>query len=136
MTKINVSELSNTFQAFLNCDASNEWKGKHEDHINKMLESLPHGSGIDAGVDFSWEASRPERLVFEFGFHHMDEHGGYDGWTAHLLVLKPSFTGIDMKITGRDRNQIKDYLYQVFHETFFFDHLYQLKRNESNHQQE
>jgi len=29
-------------------------------------------------------------------------------------IVRPSFNGINIKITGRNRNEIKDYLYDVF----------------------
>lgn len=74
----------------------------------------PSGSGLDAGT-FLCEESRGNVLVFCTSFHHMDEHGGYDGWTEHKVVVKPAFYGIDIRITGRDRNQIKDYLGDLFH---------------------
>ena len=47
-------------------------------------------------------------------FHHMDEWGGYDGWTDHDIFISASF--IDPEITsisGRDRNDIKDYIAQL-----------------------
>jgi hypothetical protein len=47
----------------------------------------------------------------------MDDVGYYDGWTEHTLTVRPSLAfGIDLKFSGRNRNQIKDYLHEVFHE--------------------
>ena len=43
-----------------------------------------------------------------------DDVGMYDGWTEHELHVTPSFGGIDLRITGRDRNETKGYLYDVY----------------------
>lgn len=118
---INLRQLSSKFQAFKNCVACNnvEWKDKHEDSINDMLELLPSGSGLDAGVKFDWVKSTKDKLIFNFEFHHMNENGYYDGCTSHKLILTPSFAfGYDVRITGNDRNGIKEYLSQLFNELF------------------
>lgn len=135
MLRINLAELSGIFEAYQNCLASKntEWKEKHEERIEKILENLPHGSGIDAGCKFSWEDSTSEKLVFTFGFHHMDTNGYYDGWTDHKLTIRPSFLfEYDMKISGRNRNQIKEYLYDLFGAIFYVDSHYQIKQKEAS----
>ena len=40
----------------------------------------------------------------------------YCGWQDYKITCKPSFDGIDMKITctGKDKFMIKDYLYDLF----------------------
>ena len=44
-------------------------------------------------------------------FHHMNDGGFYDGWTEHSVVVTPSLVyGFDTRITGRDRNDIKNYI--------------------------
>lgn len=77
-------------------------------------DHLPHGSGFDAGSQLDTRASNPERLVFLTSFHHMDENGTYDGWTDHTVTVRPSFTGFDVKVSGRDRNDIRDYIAELF----------------------
>lgn len=121
MQKINLRDLAGIFNAYQNCIKSNntEWKDKHEAKIETMLEALPHGSGIDNGVKFDSQRSTPEKLIFTLGFHHMDENGYYDGWTEHELIVTPSlYFGYYMRITGRDRNEIKSYLRDVFDAIF------------------
>ncbi len=121
MKKINLSKLAASFAAFQNCIKSNnqEWKNRHEDTINEMLENLPHGSGLDGKMQLDWDNSTSEKLVFYFEFHHMDNNGYYCGWTEHNLTVTPSFKfGYDMRISGKDKNQIKEYLYQLFGEVF------------------
>ena len=123
MQKINVRDLAGKFHAYLNCVKSNntEWKDKHEDAIESMLENLPSGSGFDAGTKFDWDNSTSERLVFNTAFHHMDEHGGYDGWTQHRITVTASlFFGIKIGISGKDRNGIKEYMHDVFSEIFSY----------------
>ena len=41
--------LAGTIQARLNCIQNNnrEWEENHEETINNIIKSLPHGSGID-----------------------------------------------------------------------------------------
>lgn len=74
----------------------------------------PSGSGIDMGTAVS-EKSTQDCIVLGTHFHHMDEHGGYDGWTDHMVRCKASMLfGIDVTVSGRDRNQIKDYLGELY----------------------
>jgi len=44
----------------------------------------------------------------------MDESGGYGGWTEHYVTVTPTFTGIDIKVSGKNRNEIKDYIAEAF----------------------
>lgn len=121
MQTINLKTLASKFNAWQNCKASNnkEWEDKHEDAIEEMLKALPHGSGIDSGMIFLWDKSTPEKLIFNFGFHHMDANGHYDGWTDHTLTITPSLQfGYRMKISGHNRNHIKDYLRDLFSSIF------------------
>lgn len=96
---------------------NDEWAAKWTSKIDGLVSDfMPSGSGIDCGTKFDWDASNPEKIVFSFSFHHMNDGGHYDGWTEHLLVVRPSLAfGLEMKITGRDRNGIKEYLHDVFH---------------------
>lgn len=113
-----VQHLSSTLQARNHCQKTGNllWENRHNDRINSLEKNhLPSGSGIDRGVKFLDVESRSDRLVFEFGFHHMDQHGYYDGWTDHKAVVTPAFDGINVHITGINRNQIKDYLHELFY---------------------
>lgn len=73
-------------------------------------EFMPSGSGFDAGTKLVLSASTPARLVFQTSFHHMDEHGGYDGWTEHRVYVTSQFDGMGFTVGGKDRNGIKDYI--------------------------
>jgi len=93
-----------------------EWQGKHEAAILEHCESLPSGSGFDNGSKLDFEASTSDKLVFVTAYHHMDENGCYDGWTDHRVTITPSFElGCHMVISGRDKNEIKEYISDVFH---------------------
>ena len=80
--------------------------------IDKLAaDHLPQGSGFDDGCTIDLDASSPDRIVINAAYHHMDDHGSYDGWSEHQAIVKPSLAfGFDVRVTGRDRNDIKDYI--------------------------
>ena len=94
-----------------------DWIDKHEERIESLVsEHMPSGSGFDSGTKLDLDASHADKLVFTTSFHHMDEMGGYDGWTEHTVVVTPSFVGgFNMRISGRNRNDIKEYIGTEFH---------------------
>lgn len=105
------------------CKVNNniEWLDRHEERLDAMLKHLPSGSGIDAGTKLVVDECKSNKLVFQADFHHMDAYGYYDGWSYHQVIVTPSLEfGAVIKITGRDRNRIKDYLQEVFNEVMFF----------------
>lgn len=115
--------LASSFQAYLNCSPTSnnskpfnrEWYDKHKYAIEYLCKQLPSGSGIDSGTKFNFEKSKPNRLVLNVDFHHLDENGYYDGWSEHEIVIVPDLAhNFDFRITGRDRNQIKDYLSDTY----------------------
>lgn len=82
------------------------------DRIEK--EFLPSGSGFDSGVTIDREKSSKYCIYLDFGYHHMNGDGYYTGWTKHRVTVRPSFDGIDMRITGRKGEAdgyIKDTVY-------------------------
>ena len=109
--------IATAVQARINCKerSNTEWFDKWTETIETETENLPSGSGIGSGVKFDFDASTPEKLVFLFGYHHMDSNGYYNGWTDHQLIVTPSLQfGFHIRITGKDRNRTKDYLYETF----------------------
>lgn len=79
-------------------------------------EVLPTGSGFDSGTTVGVDLSTANCLVLHTSFHHMNEHGMYDGWTEHTLRVRPTFDGsVRITISGKNRNEIKDYIHDVFH---------------------
>lgn len=90
--------------------------GLWQDRAESLVRNaMPSGSGIDTGTTLDLESSTPDRLCFSLSFHHMDEMGGYSGWTDHRVICRPSLLwGLDIRVTGRDKNGIKDYLGDVY----------------------
>jgi hypothetical protein len=117
MNKI-YQQIASRLLAMENCrkTGNTEWLEKHEQTINKLVEDhMPSGSGFDNGTHLNYKDSTPNTLVFNTSYHHMDE-GCYDGWTEHTVTVKPSLAfGFDLRISGRDRNGIKDYIHDAFH---------------------
>jgi hypothetical protein len=111
-------QIASLIQARQNCQqtGNTDWESRHEDRIYSLVnEYMPSGSGIDNGTSIDLDASTPEKLVFSFGYHHMNESGYYVGWSEHRLIVTPSLaSGFDLRITGRDRDQIKEYLADVY----------------------
>ena len=93
-----------------------EWFARHTDAILQLVKDhMPSGSGIDSGTELDLERSTPDKLVFATSFHHMDEGGGYDGWTDHTITVRASlWTPFQISVSGRNRNDIKDYLAECF----------------------
>jgi hypothetical protein len=98
-------------------------RGKDDTKYDDMVDDLegwvrkngPSGSGIDTGTKL--ERSTSERIVLRCEFHHMNDAGYYTGWTSHTVIVKPSLcTGIEVSITGHDKNQIKEYLGDVYYQ--------------------
>ena len=93
------------------------WKEKRDTINDLVREYFPSGSGFDNGTTFDFAASMPNKLVFRTSFHHMNQDGFYTNWTKHDIVLSPDFVyKYEIKITGRNQNEIKDYI----HDSFWF----------------
>jgi len=110
------SDIVNTLVARKNCEKSGnvEWREKWADRLDSLVSELPSGGGFDAGTTLDEDKSGPTRLVFKTSFHHMNDGGMYDGWTAHTVTVVPTFTGLDVKVSGANRSDIKDYIAEVF----------------------
>ena len=109
--------IASACQAIRNCQESGnvEWEGRWADYLDRIeKECLPSGSGFDAGTTIDREKSGPDRLVFLTSFHHMNATGYYDGWTEHTVTIRPTFTGPDIRVSGRNRNDVKDYIVDTF----------------------
>ncbi len=110
--------IAELIQARANClEAGNlEWYARHGERLEYVIrEHMPSGSGIDSGTSLD-DDSNPDKLIFNTAFHHMNETGYYTGWTHHAVIITPDFSGFNLRITGRDRNGIKEYLSGVYTE--------------------
>jgi hypothetical protein len=121
MARYLYSELSKLIDARSRCanasstsSAQSEWFGRHTDTIESLVKQhLPHGSGYDCGTKIDLDRSHTNKLVFTTEFHHMDENGYYDGWTEHTVTVTPSLARkFNLRISGRNRNDIKEMIYQ------------------------
>jgi hypothetical protein len=92
--------------------ANPEWEDRWDERLTAIAKNaLPRGSGFDSGTKIVAEKCTEEKLVLTTAFHHMDTNGFYDGWTEHTVTVTPSFIGgFNIKVSGRDRNNIKDYI--------------------------
>ena len=112
------TKLARTVEAYHNCakNLNDEWMDKHEESIIHLVNGrMPHGSGIDNGITLDIEKSTSNKLVFLFSYHFMDENGYYAGWEDYKLTVTSSLAfDIEMKFTGKNRNDIKEYFYQIF----------------------
>lgn len=86
----------------------------HDEFYRLVKEHLPSGSGFDSGTTIDIGHVTSQAMSFGTSFHHMDEHGAYDGWTDHVVRIRATFGGFDLQVTGRDRNSIKDYIADIF----------------------
>lgn len=105
--------------AYHNCaehpDKYPGWMARYKAAALAATDYLPSGSGIDSGPTLDIQASSAERLVIDLSYHHMDAHGGYDGWTDHRITVRPSLIHtVKLTISGQDRNGTKDYLYEIY----------------------
>ena len=110
--------IASANQARKNCYESGNhvWYDRWEDILDNIERNfLPSGSGIDSGTKIDRDRSTANKIVLTTEFHHMNDAGFYDGWTEHTITVTPTFESINLKIGGRNRNQIKDYLYDVFY---------------------
>ena len=100
------------------CDMADE----HETKIEKLVRDLmPSGSGFDSGTKLDIDASHAEKLVFTTSYHHMNDGGYYSGWTEHVVTVTPGFAGLHIRVSGRDRADIKEYICEVFDQALCSD---------------
>ncbi len=115
-------EFASLVDAYHRCIASPDHDPKyytqHEETIEALVkEHMPSGSGFDTETTFDFDRSKRDRLVFNTSFHHMNANGHYDGWSEHDVIITPSLArdcGFYIRVTGRNRNEIKDYIGDVF----------------------
>ena len=89
--------------------------------IEELADLLPSGSGFDNDTQFIEDESGETRLVFSTAFHHMNDGGYYAGWSEHKIVVVPTFEGFDIRVTGRDKNGIKEYIAETINDILSSD---------------
>ena len=118
MTRIVYKEIASIIIAIGNCAKSSNTESAKiwPEVLDYIIDNyMPHGSGIDNGIRINKEKSSANKIVLEFGFHFMDDNGYYDGWEDYTLYVRPSLAfGIELSLIGKNRRDIKDYLYELF----------------------
>lgn len=109
--------LTNVARTMKNPDALHSAVDYQTQMMDTLTKLAPSGSGFDRGTQFNVTRSGDTRLVFNTAFHHMNEHGYYDGWTEHEVIVTPvlSISGISVRVTGKDKNNIKEYIHDTFY---------------------
>lgn len=111
-------KLAMLLQSIANCQNTHnkEWERKHEESVRQIVRDfMPSGSGWDEGTKIDMVESGPNMLYLYGSFHHMNEFGMYDGWTSHVIRVRPSLAdGFYMTIGGQNRNDIKEHLHEMF----------------------
>jgi len=114
--------FASTADALKTCEKknNNEWAERHADNLDKLLDLLPHGSGIDGEWRYGYFSDRLELYNL---YHFMDDNGYYDGWGDFTVVVKPSFSGVTVAVIGRRdwpkryrQNGLLDYLHESLNE--------------------
>ena len=110
-------EIASACEARRDCEKSGnvEWFEKWSDCLLALQDRLPHGGGFDDGTTIDIDNSGFSKIKLYTAFHHMPDIGVYDGWTNHTVTIRPMFgIGPDIKVSGKDRAGIKDYIAEVF----------------------
>lgn len=103
-----------TLATLANDSLAPEVRERAEERLENALSEFPSGSGFDHGTKLL-DASTPDRLVFQADFHHMDDLGGYCGWSEHKVIVTPSLAHeFNLRVTGRDKRGIKEYIAETF----------------------
>jgi len=96
---------------------NHEWEPRWDKRIKDLVDGMPHGSGIDGEWVFDRENSGNDELNFYCSYHHMDEYGGYDGWTDFKARVWPDLQfGFRLRIVGpfpKKYSDTRDYLHEV-----------------------
>ena len=104
--------------AIRNCEktGNTEWKERHWERMEGLVKQhMPSGSGFDAGTTLDEINFSRDVLRFTTSFHHMNPDGFYDGWTEHVVWVRPSLAfGFTLDIRGHDRNDIKEHIAEMF----------------------
>ena len=79
-----------------------------------VSQYLPSGSGFNGGSRLDTDKTTHEKLVFATSFQHMNDHGYYTRWTEHTVTVTPSFFGLNIKVSGRNHRDIKEYVAECF----------------------
>ena len=92
-------------------DIQHQMYEKYEAIIKQFDDMLPIGSGI---CNTKVISVTDKKIVISFSYHHMNDNGYYEGYTDHECRITAKFDGFNIYISGRNKNDIKDYLHELF----------------------
>jgi hypothetical protein len=113
-----IQALSRALIARENCArfGNSTWYEKWDARITKIMDCAPSGSGFDNGTRLVEDRCTDRKLVFDTAFHHINATGMCDGWTERRVTVHSTLEGLHVRVEGRDRNHIKDYIGDMFYE--------------------
>lgn len=111
-----INQIAVISDALERCKAkgNTEWIEKHSEHLKKLCNHLPSGSGYDSGTKLL--SASYEKAIFSTSYHHTNEAGCYTGWTEHVVTIKAAFDGFTIHVSGKDKNGVKE----VIQDDFYF----------------
>jgi hypothetical protein len=116
-------KLVKTIDAYKRCVANGneEWELIHKQTIDDIINSLPHGSGIDGITTVNFDKCSDKMIWLNSSYHAMDEYGMYDRWIDFSIVITASLLfGFDLHVYGRfgKYSDAKDWIMDVFGQDF------------------
>jgi hypothetical protein len=124
VTRLLYRELATLVQARKTCAESathQDWFQKHSETIKRLVSNHLAQYRIDLNE------SHADKLVFYGNESQFTEDGVEDGYTSHTVIVKPSLTfGFTLRITGHDRNDVKEHIAQLFNAQLREDVTYDL----------
>lgn len=105
-------------EALDNCKKSGntEWLERWRLRFAKLVDHVPTWSGMPlepSDVEVTSAAIR-----YEVSYHHMNDTGYYDGWTEHTVVVRPAFESVDVRVSGRNRQDVKELIHEAVNYAF------------------
>lgn len=83
-----------------------------EKELALLVELLPIGNAIETECDLLLNSTKKRIVIFTAYWHPIMKE-----WINHQVIITPSFEGeIDIRVTGKNVNNIKQYLHDVFRE--------------------
>jgi hypothetical protein len=96
-------------------DLGKAWTDSASDTLRHIeRECLPSVDGFHRGTTIDRDESSPVRIVFRVDYHHATKAGFRDGWTQHRVILTPAFNGFNLRVTGKNRDEIKEVIGELF----------------------
>jgi hypothetical protein len=96
-------------------DVNEDFYDQADQELEELKKFLPYGSGFNSGSEICLEECQDEKIVILTWYHHMNERGYREEVTKHKVIITPSFRGMNIKVTGKNKNIIKVYIADLFY---------------------